>query len=418
MKACILAIGDEIVAGLTTDTNSGFLSQLLRGAGIDVVGYMSVADDETDILRALRRALDDADVVITTGGLGPTADDLTTACVARLANTPLDLHEPSLRAIEERFRSIGVEMPANNRKQALLPRNSEPIPNLSGTAPGFILTLSVDNGGRSVLTLPGVPREMKRMAEETVLPWLVQRAGGGAIVSRVFSTVGLSESRLDEMLAGCMTPSEGRLSFRAAFPRLQARASVTAPSAAEAEARLVLLEGRIRTRLGEHLYAVGDEGIEETVGRLLIESEQTLAVGESCTGGLIGHRVTDVPGSSAYFAGGVIAYSNEAKVSLLGVDPATIEREGAVSEATVMEMARGVRRALGATLGLATSGIAGPGGGSPEKPVGTVCIAVAWEGGEWARRYQLGSRSRSWVKEMTAQIALDRVRRHLAGLSQ
>jgi nicotinamide-nucleotide amidase len=251
------------------------------------------------------------------------------------------------------------------------------------------------------------------MVEESVLPRVAVFGGAAVIGSRVFSTVGVSESRLDELLAGVVAPDEGRLSFRAAFPRLQARVTVTASTPAELADRLDRLEGAIGERLGDHLYAIGDEGMEETVGRLLREQGATLAVAESCTGGLIGHRLTDVPGSSNYFLLGVIAYSNEAKQNLLGVAESTLENDGAVSEAAVREMAHGVRRAAGADIGLATSGIAGPGGGSPDKPVGTVCIAIAWDGGQWSRQYQLAPRSRSWVKEITAQIALDRIRRHL-----
>ncbi|MEX2584591.1 MAG: competence/damage-inducible protein A [Gemmatimonadota bacterium] len=413
MKGVILAIGDEIVGGLTVDTNSGFLSQLLRSAGVDVVGVLSVPDDEEAILQALDRAADDADLVLSTGGLGPTADDLTTACVARFASVPLELHEPSLLAMEQRFRDRGLEMPPNNRKQALLPRTATVVPNPDGTAPGFICQVRLGGRSRFVASLPGVPREMRRMSEETVLPWIGRHAGLGRIGSRVFSTFGLSESKLDELLVGAVDPAEGRLSFRAAFPRLQVRVSVTGGTEAEVEARLDRLEGRIRERLGDRIYAVGDEGMEETVGKLLVRNGLSLATAESCTGGLIGHRITDVPGSSAYFLMGVVAYSDEAKTKLLGVSARTIEEHGAVSEATVLEMARGIRSASGASIGVATSGIAGPGGGSDEKPVGTVWIAVVTAASEWVRRYDLGARSRLWVKEMTAQIALDRVRKVL-----
>ncbi len=416
IRACILAIGDEIVSGLTIDTNSSYLAQLLRGVGVPVVGFMTVADDETAIIEAMGRATADAELVISTGGLGPTVDDLTTACVAAFAGVPLELHEPSLRRIEERFRGMGLEMPENNRKQALLPRGAELVPNPAGTAPGFALTVRTPRGERHLISLPGVPREMRGMAEETVLPWVGRHTGATHIGSRVFSTFGLSESRMDEMLAGVVAAGEARLSFRAAFPRLQARVAVTADSAEEVDARLTRLEVRIRERLGDHLYAVGDEGLEETAGRLLRERGLTLAVAESCTGGLIGHRLTDVPGSSDYFLLGLIAYSNDMKESLLGVRGDTLVSHGAVSEQTVREMAKGVRAAAGASLGLATSGIAGPGGGSAEKPVGMVCIGLAWEGGEWSIEYRLGERTRGWIKEMTAQRALDHLRRHLLEL--
>lgn len=415
MNAALLAIGDEIVAGLTTDTNSGFLAERLRAIGVEPVGGFVATDDEDAIIHAFGRALDDADVAISTGGLGPTADDLTVACVARLAGRELVLHEASLRAIEERFRTLGMEMPPNNRSQAMIPEGSTVIPNPGGTAPGVICPIERGDGTHYVICLPGVPREMRRMAEETVLPWLRERSPERRFASRVFSTFGLSESRLDELLVGVVDPAEARLAFRAAFPRVQSRLTVSGKPDDDLEARLDALERRVRERLGPNLYAIGDEGMEETVGRLLRERSLTLAVAESCTGGLIGHRITDVPGSSAYFLLDVVSYSNDAKQHMLGVRAETLAAHGAVSTETAEAMAEGVRRRAGADLGLATTGIAGPGGGTAEKPVGTVCIALAWEGGVWSRRYQFGERGREWTKAVTAQTALDRVRRYLLG---
>lgn len=418
MRASLLAIGDEIVGGMTLDTNSAFLADQVRSVGVEPVGGASVLDEEEHIVRALERALADAEVVITTGGLGPTADDLTTACVARVAGRALRTDEESLRRIEERFRSRGMEMPANNRRQALIPEGSMVVPNPTGTAPGYICP--VERGGRTrhVISLPGVPREMRRMVQDTVVPWLEAQNPGLRFASRVFSTFGLAESKLDELLVGVVDPSEARLAFRAAFPRVQARLTVSGAPGEDLEARLDRLEARVLERLGRHVYATGDEGMEQTVGRLFQQSGRTLAVAESCTGGLIGHRVTDVPGSSAYFLLGVVAYSNEAKQRLLGVRPETLAEHGAVSTRVAEEMAEGIRRAAGAELGVATTGIAGPGGGSEEKPVGTVCVGLAWEGGTWSRRYDLGSREREWIKQMTAQIALDQVRRWLLGEEQ
>lgn len=415
MKAALLAIGDEIVAGLTTDTNSGHLAEMLRAAGVEPVAGFSVPDDEDAIARAFERALAEAEVAISTGGLGPTADDLTTAVVARLAGRPLRLDEPSLALIEERFRARGLPMPENNRRQALLPEGSTVVPNPLGTAPGFICPVGRGGAIRHVVCLPGVPREMRRMAAETVIPWLEGLAPGRRFASRVFSTFGLTESRLDELLAGVVAPDEARLAFRAAFPRVQARLTVSGPPDEDLEARLDALEARVRERLGAHVYAVGDVGMEEVVGRLLRERGLTLAVAESCTGGLIGHRVTEVPGSSEYFLMGVVSYANDAKERLLGVRPETLRADGAVSTRAAEEMAAGIRRLSGADLGLSTTGIAGPGGGTPEKPVGTVCVGLAWDGGTWSRRYDLGERGRDWIKGMTAQVALDRVRRWLLG---
>lgn len=415
MKAALLSIGDEIVSGITVDTNSAFLAEALRAVGVEPVGGLAVADDEVSILRALERALEDAELVVTTGGLGPTADDLTTACVARLAGRELRMHDESLRRIEDRFRRMGMEMSPNNRKQAMLPQGSEILPNPIGTAPGFVC--AVERGGRTrfVASLPGVPREMRRMTEEALVPWVRARNPERRFASRVFSVFGLTESALDERLAGAIRPEEARLAFRAAFPRLQTRVTVSGGPEEDLEARLDELEARVRERLAHHVYAIGDEGMEETVGRLLRERGHSLAVAESCTGGLIGSRITDVAGSSAYLLLGVVAYSNEAKQEVLGVSAGTLQRHGAVSIEAAEEMAEGVRRRAGADLGMSTTGIAGPGGGTDQKPVGTVCIALAWEGGGWSRRYQLGDRERGWIKQMTAQIALDRLRQHLLG---
>jgi nicotinamide-nucleotide amidase len=413
MKACLLAIGDEIVGGMTIDTNSAYLAEAIRAVGVEPIGGFSVADDEAAIERAFERALEDAEVVISTGGLGPTSDDLTTACVARLAGRELFLHEESLRRMEERFLARGGTMPANNRKQAYFPEGSEVIPNARGTAPGFICPVERGGGTRHVICFPGVPHETRAMVKETLVPWLAARSPDRRFASRIFSAAGLGESKLDELLEGVVAPDEARLAFRAAFPRLQARVTVSGSPDEDLEGRLDGIEARVRERAGSYIYAVGDEGMEETVGRLLRERGLTVAVAESCTGGLIGHRLTDVAGSSAYFLLGVVAYSNDAKRSLLGVRQETLESRGAVSVETAEEMAEGVRRAAGADLGIATTGIAGPGGGSPEKPVGTVCIGLAWEGGRWSRRLDLGTREREWIKAMTAQLALDRLRRHL-----
>lgn len=415
MKAALLAIGDEIIGGITLDTNSGFVAERLRSIGVEPAAGFTVPDEEEAIERAFERALEEAEVAIATGGLGPTADDLTTACVARLAGLPLELHEEALHAIEERFRASGREMTPNNRKQALIPSGSILVPNALGTAPGFICSLKRGASERFAICLPGVPREMMRMLDETVLPWLAARAPERRFASRVFSTFGLTESQLDERLTGAFRPHEARVAFRAAFPRLQVRLTVSGTADENLEDRLDALETRVRERLGHAVYAIGDEGMEETVGRLLRERRLTLAVAESCTGGLIGHRITDVPGSSEYLLLGVIAYANQAKQELLGVREESLIRHGAVSTQVAVEMAEGVRRRSGASLGLATTGIAGPGGGTREKPVGTVCVALAWEGGGWSRRYQVGDRGRDWVKVWTAQIALDRLRRYLLG---
>jgi nicotinamide-nucleotide amidase len=413
MRAAFLAIGDEIVGGLTTDTNSGFIAGELRAVGVEPIAGFSVRDEEDEIIRAFTQALQEAELVVSTGGLGPTADDLTTACVARLAGREMVLHEPSLAFMEERFRIRGMEMPPNNRKQAMFPEGAEVIPNPNGTAPGFICPVEVDGRTRHVACFPGVPRETRHMVAATLVPWVAARQPGRRFLSRTFSTVGVAESKLDELLAGAIQPGEARVAFRASFPRMYVRLTVDGAPGEDLEGRMDELEARVRERLGASIYTVGDEGLEETVGRLLRERDLTLAVAESCTGGRVGDRITDVPGSSAYFLLGAATYSNEAKMSLLGVSEQTLAQHGAVSTQTAEEMAAGVRRIAAADVGLSTTGIAGPGGGTEDKPVGTVCIGIAWEGGTWSRRYDLGAREREWIKATTAQTALDRLRRWL-----
>ncbi|HEX6373521.1 MAG TPA: competence/damage-inducible protein A [Longimicrobium sp.] len=413
MKAAFLAIGDEIVGGLTTDTNSGFIAGELRAVGVEPIAGFSVRDEEDEIIRALRQALAEAELVVSTGGLGPTADDLTTACVAKLAGREMVLHQPSLDWIVERFRMRGMEMPPNNRKQALFPRGAEVIPNPNGTAPGFICPVEVNGQTRHVACFPGVPRETRHMVAATLVPWVAARQPGRRFLSRTFSTVGLAESRIDELLEGAIRPDEARVAFRASFPRMYVRLTVDGAPGDDLEGRMDELSARVHQRLGASVYAEGDEGLEETVGRLLRERGLTLAVAESCTGGRIGDRITDVPGSSAYFLLGTATYANESKAGILGVSGQTLAEHGAVSTQTAEEMAAGVRRISGADLGLSTTGIAGPGGGTEDKPVGTVCIGIAWEGGTWSRRYDLGTREREWIKATTAQLALDRLRRWL-----
>ncbi|HEX6039190.1 competence/damage-inducible protein A [Longimicrobium sp.] len=415
MKAAFLSIGDEIVGGLTVDTNSGFIAGELRAVGVDPICGFTVRDEEDDIIRALEQALREADLVVTTGGLGPTADDLTTACVARHAGQTLVLDEPSLAFMIERFRQRGMEMPPNNRKQALFPASATVIPNPNGTAPGFICPVEVDGRTRHVACFPGVPRETRHMVMASLVPWVAARQPDTRFLSRTFSTVGLAESKLDELLAGAISPDEARVAFRASFPKMYVRLTVQGAPGEDLEARMDELEARVHARLGAAVYAVGDEGMEETLGRMLRERGLTLAVAESCTGGLIGDRLTNVPGSSEYFLLGVAAYSNGAKMGVLGVSEQTLAAHGAVSTQTAEEMAAGARRAGGADVGLSTTGIAGPGGGTADKPVGTVCIGLAWEGGTWSRRFDLGSRGREWIKATTAQMALDSVRRWLLG---
>ena len=410
-RAAILSTGDELTTGRIVDTNASWIADKLFERGVDVGAGLAGGDHRDRRAWAWRRALELAEVAISTGGIGPTVDDLTSEVVAEVLGVPLVEDAESAARIRQMFAALGREMPLNNLKQALVPRGARIIPNALGTAPGY----RVEHGGRHLVVLPGVPREMKPMMEETVLPWLARLGAGDEVyLAHTFQTFGLTESGLVEIVAGAIDPAEGRLSFRAIYPEISVRV-VVCGRPADAAARLEALATRLRERIGPYVYAEGAVTMEEVVGRLLRERDLTLGLAESCTGGLVGHRITNVPGSSAYLRGGVIAYADTAKGALLGVRAETLAAHGAVSEETAAEMAFGARRTFEADLGVSVTGIAGPEGGTPEKPVGTVCFGLASASGAVTRRYQLWG-ARDWVKLLASQLALDWIRRHLLGL--
>ncbi len=416
----VLSTGDEVVEGRTVDTNASYIADRAAQLGYDVVCKIVVGDFPDRLEWAWKTALDQADVVISTGGLGPTTDDLTNETLARVAGVALILHEAELEKIRRFFASVGRTMPENNVRQAMMPAGCDVIPNKLGTAPGYRIAIAAGTRRPVGVVLPGVPREMRAMFEENVLPWLTARLGADrAVVSRTFQTFGMGESAIDEAVSGLVPPNEARLAFRAAFPQVAVRVSAHG-TREDAERRVKIYGDKIAARLGSVIYAEGDTTMEACVGRLLSERGKTLATAESCTGGLLGNRVTNVPGSSTYYMGGVVAYSNKLKEKLLGVSRTTLSMFGAVSEETAREMAIGARRVTGADIAVATTGIAGPDGGTPDKPVGTVVVALAADGygddGAQSKTYQLWG-NREWVKLLTSQVALDWVRRALLGLS-
>lgn len=415
-RAAILSTGDEITTGKVVDTNANYLSDKLVEAGLDVVAVLTVGDVAERIIWAWQQAIQHADVIISTGGIGPTADDLTTELVAKVAGVDLFFSEEIAEKIRRVFASLNRPMPENNLKQARFPVGSVIIANHLGTAPGYRLDLDTPHGRKHLIILPGVPREMKPMMEETVLPWLREmRSTGDVFLTRTFQTFGISESGLDELVAGTVSEKEGRLAFRASFPQISMRVTVRGKTN-DVEAKLEELSNRIRARIGTFVYGEGDVTMEEVVGKLLKERGKTLSFAEAVSGGLVTHRLTNVPGSSAYFQGTVIAYADAAKVDLLGVKPDTLRQHGAVSEETVREMAAGVRERMGTDIGVAITGIAGPGGGAPDKPVGTACLALAADGLLVSRRYQLWG-NREWIKTLVSQLGLDWVRRALLGIT-
>jgi nicotinamide-nucleotide amidase len=404
-KAVILSTGDELTTGRVVDTNSAAIANRLSSAGIEVAAVLKVGDDREKLLWALGQARDLGDLVIGTGGLGPTADDLTTEVIAEFLGCKLQLDEPVAKSLKQRFEALGFTWTANNLKQALFPEGSTIIPNPVGTAPGFRASIGQ---GKTLIWLSGVPQEMIATLSETVMPWLAQQRGEAEQISAcTFKIHGLTESKLDDILKPVKLDPQAKLSFRVYYPDLSLR--LTVRGGTEREKIFARLGEQIRGLLGSYVYAEDDLTLEEVVGRLLLARQQTLALAESCTGGYISHRITRVAGSSAYYLGGAVTYSNEAKVRFLGVKTTTLENQGAVSRETALEMSQGIRKKTGASISLSVTGIAGPGGGSPEKPVGTVWISIDKNDLHEARFFQFhGERERIILG--TSQAALNWLR--------
>ncbi|MCZ6569074.1 MAG: competence/damage-inducible protein A, partial [Deltaproteobacteria bacterium] len=385
--AWIVTIGDELLRGEIVDSNKSFFSDRLLRLDLESARHVSVPDDPAAIEEVLREAASRARVVLVSGGLGPTRDDITTEVAARAFGRRLLRDAVVLKEIRAFFHSLGREMAANNAKQADFPEGAEVLSNPLGTAPGFMLQAE----GALLFFTPGVPRELQRMTDEEILPRIRAKLGrGGVVRALLLRTFGLGESTLDHELRDlARSDPDVTLGFRTQFPDNLVRVLVRAADEAEAEKKLRDVVDRIHSKLGELVLGEGERPLEEIVGELLRERHLTLAVAESCTGGLLTSRITDVPGSSQYLVEAVVSYADESKVRELGVSAADLKAHGAVSEPVAQQMAEGVRRRAGTDLGLATTGIAGPGGGSPEKPVGTVCVALSDAEGTVVRRYQL-----------------------------
>ena len=371
----LMAVGTELLLGQLVDTNTAHVAGRLAESGIDVRATHAVGDNLERISAALRGALARCDGVITTGGLGPTVDDLTKEAVCDALRVDTELYEPALQQMKAFFAMTGIEMRANNVKQAELPRGSVPLPNPYGTAPGFVAPAG---DGKFVACMPGVPREMKPMLDERLIPHLRERfALHGAIYTRVLHTVRIGESEIDHQIDDLFrTGVNPKIAVLAHDWRADVKIMAKAEDRAEGEAMIAPVQAEIERRLAGHVYGCDDETLEGVVIARCAERGLRLAVAESCTGGRIATALTAAPGASVAFSGGVVAYDNAVKVEQLGVDPALIQRHGAVSEEVVTAMARGVRERLHAGLAIATTGIAGPSGGTQEKPVGTIWFAL------------------------------------------
>ncbi|HXM35322.1 MAG TPA: competence/damage-inducible protein A [Pyrinomonadaceae bacterium] len=409
LTAEIIAIGSELLAPDRTDTNSLWLTEKLNQIGIEVKLKTIVGDDDARLEEAIKDAVRRSRVVITTGGLGPTEDDITRKVAARALGRRLLLDEEVLEWIRGRFASFGRPMPERNSRQAMVIDGAEVLDNPNGSAPGLFL----EHEKTAIALLPGPPREMRPMFENFVLPKLAQRAGNVRVVRRMLRVAGFGESAVDELIAPIYQLYDNP-STTILFNNTEIEIHLTASGRTEKEAVSLLdrLTEQLEERLGEAIFSFRGETMEEVVGLKLRVGRYTLAVAESCTGGLIAQRLTEVPGSSKYFIEGVIAYSNEAKKRALGVEPILLLEHGAVSAPVAEAMAEGVRKRAGADFGLSVTGIAGPDGGSEEKPVGLVYIALSDDVQTEHRKLMIPG-DRHLIRWRASQAALDFLRRRL-----
>jgi nicotinamide-nucleotide amidase len=403
MSAAIIAVGSEMLGPIRVDTNSLRITAALERFGVPVVRKSIVGDSLADLTAEIRYAAGRADLLILTGGLGPTEDDLTREALSAAFGLQTEVDEAIIRSIESRFAARGWTMPEVNKRQANVFRGHTTLTNERGTAPGFHLQLD----GRDVWVFPGVPHELEWMVATYLQPWLEQRSGGRARHRRVLKIAGLTESGVEEKLAPYYATHPGEL-----VTILASGGQIEIHLGGESRDDIAAREAEIAQIFGERLFGYDDDTLESVVGKLLIERGQTLATAESCTGGLLGSRITDIPGSSAYYLGGIISYTAAAKTGLVGVDLELIRAHGEVSEEVAIALANGVRERFGATWGIGITGIAGPGGGSEAKPVGTVHVAIAGLHGH-KHRHILWQGPRTIVKWYATQQALDLLRRNV-----
>lgn len=407
----LLTIGDEILYGQIVDTNSQWMSVELDKIGIKVIRKTSIGDQEDEILTAFAEAEKRADVILITGGLGPTSDDITKPCLAKYFNCELKIDEEALAEVTEFFVSRGRELTETNRQQAALPVCCTKITNPIGTAPGMWF----EKAGKVFMSMPGVPHEMKRMMRERVIPKLLQTYKMPAIVHKVIRTVGVGESFLADKISTWeqSLPKHIKLAYLPSLGEVKLRLTGFGDSAEKLQVEINTLTEKLNQLAGEYIYAYGDEPLEVAIGKMLRAKKLTLSIAESCTGGYVSHLITSVPGCSDYFLGSMIPYSYEIKMRQLGVKPETLEKYGAVSEPTISEMANVVRARFNTDIGVATSGIAGPGGATPDKPVGTVWIAYSDKYQTVTKKLQL-SKDRAINIQLASAAVLNLIRLNLS----
>jgi nicotinamide-nucleotide amidase len=409
VKVEIISIGDELVFGAVLDTNSAYISSRLTEVGADVRYKTTVGDDPEQIEDAVRRALGRTSMVIVTGGLGPTRDDITKKTISQVFDRSLVLNEKMLEHVKSHFEKRNLEMPAINTSQAMIPERARAFPNPVGTAPAIV----IDEAGLLIVMLPGVPSEMKPLFDKHILPIVSEKAKGKVITQRTLHTTGLAESSIEEILRAKLRGlSRGELAYLPRHIGVDLRLTIRATSMEQAVRRTRELEEMIESVLGDAVWGKDDDTLEQVVGLLLTMKGKTISVAESCTGGLIMDMITNVPGSSSYFLGGVVAYSNELKMKKLKVLKSVLDKHGAVSREVAVSMARGVRKYSSSDMGLSVTGIAGPAGATESKPVGLVCMALAWADDSASQEHNfLGARRE--IKEQSAVACLDMLRRYL-----
>jgi nicotinamide-nucleotide amidase len=410
LKAIIVAVGSELLTPFRVDTNSLAITERLNAIGFDVRLKALVGDDVDELAKVLGSAVGTVDLIVTTGGLGPTEDDVTRDAVARVLDVPLEMDEAIAASIQARFEARRLQMPEINRRQALVPRGATVLENRRGSAPGLWL----EQSGTAVLVLPGPPREMTPMLEAAIEERLAARSRGSGLFRRVVRITGRTESDVDARVQPIYSrwltqPVPIATTILAVSGQIELHLTAAAPSRDDADGPLSEAIGELQTVLGSAIYSIDGRPLEAVVGELLRLAGLTIAAAESCTGGLLMSRLTDVPGSSAYVDRGVVCYSDRAKVDLLGVPAELIAEHGAVSEPVARAMAEWVCTLAGSDVGIGITGIAGPGGGTPEKPVGTVAIAVSLADNRWVRTFNFFG-GRDMVKFQSTQAAMNMLR--------
>lgn len=410
-KVFLISTGTELLLGTTLDSNSVFLAQQLEEMGIRVYGKATVGDGKVQIQKAISYGLELADIIISTGGLGPTFDDLTKTVVCEMMECSLEIRQEEETRLREYFALRKREMPEINLKQAMFPNEAEVLNNSLGSAPGMYLW----KNNKLLILLPGPPREMKRMFLDEVKPRLQRDFAGDIhrVIKKTIKVLGPGESKVEEILGDLLTNTHG-CSMALLAKEGEVHIKLTAEGADENDSKKILTElcAEIQNKLAKHIFAYDDMTLPERIGELLVNHEKKLAVAESCTAGLLGSMLTDIPGSSRYFWGGVLSYSNEAKIQFLGVKESTLQQYGAVSPQTAEEMARGIKNSSGSDLGLSITGIAGPDGGSEEKPVGLVYIGLATAEECLIKELRFVG-SREAIRKLAAKSSLDMLRRYL-----